>query len=104
MLIIRVNLQNEGFSIIIYKEILPKTQLVNIPIKAGIYALFWGESCRYIGKSEQLQIRLKKHDSEKIKSFGHFSWYQIRSDRIDAAEKMLVCFYKPKLNENLKDC
>ncbi len=46
----------------------------NVSIKPGLYAIFEGEVCIYIGQSENLKQRLNKHGNPKLPCKNSKEW------------------------------
>jgi len=68
-----------------------ETNLQDVPRKPGVYALYYYGKRRYIGKSKNLQRRIRQHFNDPNNPFTEISWYQtvpkarhtLESDLID---------------------
>jgi len=81
-----------------------KQNYLNVPNEVGVYALYWGESLRYIGRAANLRRRLSQWDSEdyygtdKRIPFGSFAWFTLPEDEYKDAEALLILYYDPPYN------
>ncbi|MFW9997332.1 MAG: GIY-YIG nuclease family protein [Candidatus Odinarchaeota archaeon] len=84
-----------------------KEQLDDVPKRPGVYLLLWGSTIQYIGKSRDLQRRLKEHeradcyrDDEYI-PFGSCTWYQTTMGFENELERVLIEKHQPPYNDRL---
>lgn len=101
---IKQKLTNLGFKIINWGENYEKKDLDDIPKNSGVYALYWGETLQYIGRSTNLQKRVKDwershyYQNEYI-PFGTLSWYELQENQVSKAEAELIHYYQPLYNQ-----
>jgi excinuclease ABC subunit C len=77
----------------------------------GVYRMFdKDDKIIYIGKSQDLQRRIKTHLSGTthtkyfIKQVRHIDWHKNDSPIMQTLlEAALIAFYKPKMNDEVKD-
>ncbi len=81
-----------------------KVNYSNAPSEVGVYALYWGTTLQYIGRTVGLRKRLSQWDSEDYYGtdiripFGSFAWFSISEDEYKAAEAILILKYDPPYN------
>lgn len=74
-----------------------KIQLtVNFQAQSGIYFLYRGCECVYIGKSTNIRDRIEEH--RKNKSFDIYSWMPVQFEVMDMMETLLIATMKPSEN------
>ena len=96
-------LETADFHVGKYGTTFPKGDLDDIPDKPGVYALFWGDTLQYIGKSETLRTRLKNWEfKDRLKDenipFGSYDWFVLPSKEVADAEDYLIKYYQPPYN------
>lgn len=102
--LIRAKLEREGFKVIDFEEYNYDEDRSLIPIKTGVYCLFYGDTPQYVGRGVNLKDRLRQHlDNKKNKTdgyipFGNYSWYVLHPRQIVNAEDMLIRYYDPPYN------
>ncbi len=83
-----------------------KSNYLEIPNEPGVYALYWGPTLQYIGKSRYLRGRLIPWDNEGLYKteiripFGSIAWFTLQKNQIQDAEVLLVQKYDPPYNED----
>jgi len=97
-------LENEGFTIIEWGNYFTKDELGDIPYEPGVYILYWGETMQYVGKSNNLQIRLSEWErrdyyKEYYIPFGSIAWFVLPENQISDAEAILIDYYDPPYNQ-----
>ena len=100
---IATKLTNEGYRIIRHGTEYGKSDLDYVPKRAGIYALFHGDTLQYIGKSNDLSRRLKEwrfksEIRDEYVPFGNCQWFILRENQVSNAENVLICYYEPPYN------
>lgn len=80
-----------------------KRYLNDVPKKTGIYALYHGTTIQYIGKSNNLQSRLKEWERRhyyrnEYVPFGSFAWFVLPKNQTSWIEASLVDYYAPRYN------
>ena len=71
----------------------------------GIYFLFQGENCVYIGQSRYVHARVNEHKrmtGKWAKAFDSYAWVPCEPDRLLAEETRLIRKLKPILNLQIK--
>ncbi|MHA2245407.1 MAG: hypothetical protein ACXADY_10615 [Candidatus Hodarchaeales archaeon] len=100
---IKQKLENLNLKIFSWGEYYEKNDLDEIPKKSGVYALFWGDALQYIGRSNNLQRRLKdwerSHYYNEYIPFGTVSWYNLSEKQVPQAEAQLIHYYQPPYNQ-----
>lgn len=89
-------LGHEGFRILDYGIKWGKSDASALPDEWGVYALYYGDTLKYIGKTDGIGNNLRKRVLEHDQEFpwGNFDWFVLRSNSIARAEKALICYYK----------
>jgi len=66
----------------------------------GIYFLFKGNECVYVGQSTQVHVRVREHRTKRNKSkdFDTYSWIPVPADKLDSLELHYIETIQPKLN------
>lgn len=96
-------LNTEGYAIREYGTAFSKNDMSEIPNEGGVYALYWGETLQYIGRSKDLRKRLKNwefkdHWKEENIPFGSCDWYVLLPSQVNDAEDFLIKYYQPPYN------
>jgi len=63
--------------------------LDDVPKSPGVYALYYYGKRRYVGKSKNLQRRLKRHYRDDV-AFTEFTWYQTSLKDMHVLESDLI--------------
>lgn len=83
-----------------------RSNYLETPNEPGVYALYWGDTLQYIGKSRYLRGRLSPWDSEGLYKteiripFGSFAWFTLPTNQIQDAEALLIRKYDPPYNKD----
>lgn len=81
-----------------------KSNYLDAPNELGVYALYWGSTLQYIGRSNNLRRRLSQWDSEDLYRtdiripFGSFAWFTLPKKQVQDAEALLILYYDPPYN------
>lgn len=75
-----------------------KKHIARAPDKSGVYALYYGKTLQYIGKSDNIHRRVSQHNRDKDIPFGSFAWYRLPPSQLLKAEDYLIGRYKPRCN------
>ncbi len=81
-----------------------KSNYLDTPNESGVYALYWGSTLQYIGRSKSLRRRLSQWDSEDLYRtdiripFGSFAWFTLPKNQVQEAEALLILNYDPPYN------
>jgi hypothetical protein len=70
-------------------------------IACGVYFLFKGHECVYVGQSKQVHWRVREHTSARHgnKDFDSYAWIPVKPSRLDAAELFYIRMLQPRLND-----
>lgn len=75
--------------------------MVNAALNAtGIYFLYRGDVCVYVGKSTNILARVANHATNPRKAFDSFSYIECPATRLDQLE----CHYITKLKPEMNNC
>ncbi len=83
---------------------LEKSSYLDAPNEPGVYALYWGKTMQYIGRSTNLRRRLSQWDSEDLYRtniripFGSFAWFTLPVNQVQDVEALMILFYDPPYN------
>lgn len=77
---------------------LPRLSALNAAI--GIYFLFDGSDCVYVGQSCQIHTRVQEHRTraKHLKAFDSYSWVACSLAELNSLERYYIELLKPKLN------
>lgn len=64
----------------------------------GVYFLFRGDECVYVGKSKQVHVRIREHRLDKV--FDSYSWIPCEAGDLDRSERFYVELLHPEYNFN----
>lgn len=65
----------------------------------GIYFLFKGSYCVYVGQSRQVHVRVREHRLKKLeKDFDSYAWIPCKPENLDNEELRFIKTLRPKLN------
>lgn len=63
----------------------------------GVYFLFDGEECVYVGQSRQVHTRVREHRTRRKGAFTSYAWVPCQIDELDQLEKDYLL--QPRLNK-----
>lgn len=64
----------------------------------GIYFLFDGEQCVYVGQSRQVHTRVREHRARLKGRFTTYAWIPCRLEELDGLEREYIELLQPPLN------
>ena len=69
----------------------------------GVYFLFDGDECVYVGKSLQVHTRVREHRANNAskKEFDTYAFIPCKAAKLDELEAHYIAMMKPKFNESL---
>ncbi len=69
----------------------------------GVYFLFLGRRCVYVGQSRNIFVRMRDHQLPRsgAKEFDTFSYIEVPPESLDAIEAYYITLFSPKLNRTM---
>lgn len=69
----------------------------------GVYFLFSGDECVYVGKSLQVHTRVREHRTKNStkKEFDSYAFIPCEAGKLDELEAHYIAMMRPRLNESL---
>lgn len=66
----------------------------------GVYFLFLGRNCVYVGQSNNIFVRMRDHQLPRSgkKEFDSFSYIEVPPQSLDAVEAYYITLFNPSLN------
>ncbi len=66
----------------------------------GVYFLFLGRRCVYVGQSRNIFVRMRDHQQPRNgkKEFDTFSYIEVPPESLDSVEAYYITLFSPKLN------
>lgn len=67
----------------------------------GVYFLFKGDECIYVGQSTHVHTRVREHRTRKNggKEFDSYSWIAVAPERLNEVELHYIETIRPRLND-----
>lgn len=67
-----------------------ESNIEDVPKTTGVYALYYYRKRRYVGKSTDLQKRIRQHFNDPNTPFSEFTWYDTTGGKRHTLERKLI--------------
>lgn len=71
------------------------------PARCGVYFLYKGSECVYVGKSTHVDDRVADH--RRIKDFDAYSWMPVEPESLAVVEMSFIAVLRPRYNVTGKE-
>lgn len=97
-------IETAGFPVDEYGTYFSRDEIGEVPHTSGLYGLFWNEQLRYVGRSNDIRVRLSTWirrylNKDDYIPFTTYDWFSLLNDEdIYEAEDYIIKYYQPHYN------